>query len=151
MAGDAFALLEQLENAWRPLSPGEQVRAQYWLDRAAARVRRRWPDVDARVDAGALSVDDVVEVVVVLVVGVLAAADAPAGATQIQVGSGAESRSVTLADPARLQLPPFEPWMVDQLDATAGSAGPRPLGEFPPGGIDRLFDDPRRLQWHGAR
>lgn len=135
-----FAQPEDVATAWRPLSSQQQDSAKYYIGVVERRIRRRWPDVDARLAAGTLTADDLRDVVVQLVIPVLAALEAPTGARSFQVSSGGESRQVTLDAGARVELPDFDDWMVAILDA-APSAAPLPVGAFPRSGrYDCLFE-----------
>ena len=112
--------------AWRPLTTDETTRATYLLGRASRKVRRRWPDVDARITSEDLDEADVVDVVVELVLTVLAGPPVP-GAKSWSITSGQESRSVTLAELAQAMT--FTPEMVEVFDGAL--VGVRPLGDFP--------------------
>lgn len=112
--------------AWRPLTTDETTRATYLLGRASRKVRRRWPDVDDRIDSGDLDADDVVDVVVELVLTVLAGPPVP-GAKSWSVTSGQESRSVTLAELAQAMT--FTGEMVEVFEGAL--TGARPRAEFP--------------------
>ncbi|PFG19870.1 hypothetical protein [Serinibacter salmoneus] len=133
MPGD-FATKDDIVNAWRPLSAGEERRADYWLEVASRRIRNRWPDVDARLalpvgDPRALAEFDVRDVVVPLVIEVLGGPPVP-HATSFSITSGVESRSVTLAKSGPADLALFEPWMVEVFEGKADPA-PQPSGRFP--------------------
>lgn len=130
-----FATVTDVTSAWRPLTPAEQARATYWLEVASRRVRRRWPDVDARIalpegDAHHLDQKDVRDVVVPLVVEVIGGPPVP-GATAFAVTAGAESRSVTLATAGGFDSNVFAAWMVAVFEGEA-KPGPLPRGSFPP-------------------
>jgi hypothetical protein len=124
-----FATVADLAVAWRPLTDDEATRATYWLERASRRIRRRWPDADARITGATLNPLDVRDVVVDLV---LEALDGPPvrGARSWSEGSGSENRSVTLAtDRGSDEL--WWPWMVEVFE---GRHNPVPLAAFPRAG-----------------
>lgn len=126
-----YATVADLAAAWRPLSTAESTRATHWLEVASRRVRRRWPDTDARITAGTLDALDVRDVVVDLVLEVL---DGPPvrGARGWSEGSGAESRSVTLATSSGGSDELWLPWMVEVFEGRR--LGPLPTGAFPASG-----------------
>lgn len=136
MATEPFAQPADITAAWRPLSVEEQARATYWIAVASRRIRRRWRDVDERVDldpqdARWLDTAEVKDVVVTLVVEVLGGPEVP-HARAMSVGSGSESRSVQLDRSGAVELPPFYGWMVEVFEglsdqATAAGSFPRPL------------------------
>lgn len=73
-----FATPEDIINAWRPLSTGEVTRAEYWIEVAARRIRRRWRDVDERIglppeDPRYVDPLDVRDIVVALLAALLSA------------------------------------------------------------------------------
>lgn len=138
-----FADTTDLSNAWRPLNAQEATRATYWLEVASRRVRRRWPDVDARIadPNDPLTDKDVRDVVVALVVEVLGGPPVPnARSWQEQAGSGSESRSrsVTLGTAAPNDPNVWAAWMVELFQGPITGALPR--GSFPtPANYDHLF------------
>lgn len=113
-----YAIAADVANLWRPLTSAEAARAEYLIGAASRRVRRRFPDVDARIVAGTLSWEDVQDVVASLVILALGGAPVP-GARSWSVASGAESRSVTLGSGGGSRGNPlefvFEQWMLDIL------------------------------------
>lgn len=129
-----FAKVEDVEKAWRPLSAADKLKVEYWLEVASRRVRRRWPDVDARLallagDPRHLDAKDVRDVVVPLVVEVVGGPPVP-GATSYAVSAGAESRSVTLATAGGFDPNVFAAWMVAVFEGEQAPAG-LPRGSFP--------------------
>lgn len=118
-----------LEKAWRPLTTAERVKAEYYLTKASRRVRRRWPDVDARIIAHTLDSEDVEDVIVQMVLAVL---NAPPirGAKSFSEGVGPMSRSATLVGASTDPLV-IEDWMVEVFE---GRATTRPAGSFPVSG-----------------
>lgn len=136
-----FATATDVANLWRPLTSEEQTRANHLIGVASRRVRRDFPDVDARLTAGALALADVRDVVASMVIPVLGAAPVP-GARSWSVSSGAESRTVQVGSNVAgnpLDLFEFAGWMLDILDpGRAKGATPRsymPAG----GGVSALF------------
>jgi hypothetical protein len=139
---DPLAAPSDVAAAWRPLSTEEAARAEFWLEAASRRIRRRWRDVDERIaltegDPLRLDAADVTEVVVTLVIDVLGGPEIP-HARAMSMGSGSESRSVQLGRTGAVTLPEFAGWMVEVFEGPAGSATPvycmpRSLG------YDRVF------------
>ena len=129
-----FATAAEVGNAWRPLNAAEVTRAGHWLEVASRRIRRRWPDVDARILLPVTAPEyldklDVRDVVLALVVEVLGGPPVP-NATSFSVTSGAESRSVTLSSAAPFDPALFAPWMVAVFE-DAPEPGPLPQFGFP--------------------
>jgi Phage protein Gp19/Gp15/Gp42 len=124
-----LAVIGSIENAWRPLSTAERPRAEYYLGAASRRIRRRWPDVDARLAAGNLNADDVSDVVVQMVVGAL---DVPLvrNAKSWSETAGQMSRSVTLQS-GKSDLLAIEDWMIAVFE---GESTPSPVFCMPPSG-----------------
>jgi hypothetical protein len=56
---DPFATPEDVAARWRELTGPEEARAEVLLGDASRIVRRRWPDIDARITAGTVDADDV--------------------------------------------------------------------------------------------
>lgn len=123
-----LAEVATVEQAWRPLTPVEKSRALYYLGMASRKIRRRWPNVDARIadPADALDAEDVADVVVQMVLPAIQVLPVR-GAKSFSEGSGPFSRSATLeqtsADPLEI-----EDWMVDVFEPRAKVL---PLGSFP--------------------
>lgn len=133
----ALATTADLEKAWRPLQSAEKPRAEYYIGVASRRLRRRWPDVDGRLTASLLAKDDVTDVVVHMVLGVLDSAPAR-GAKSWSQTSGPFSQSVTL-EAGRTDLITIEPWMAEVFDGPPPEALPQ--GEFPASGFyEGLFE-----------
>ncbi len=129
-----FATPDDIINAWRPLSTGEVTRAEYWIEVAARRIRRRWRDVDDRIglppeEPRYVDPLDVRDIVVALVVEVLGGPPVP-GARSYSVGSGVESRSVTLDSAGGFDPNVFAAWMVAIFEGEPDPA-PMPMGSFP--------------------
>lgn len=62
-----FATAFDVAARWRPLTDTEQAVADVLIGDASAMVRSRWPDVDQRVESGALAEADVLRVVAAMV------------------------------------------------------------------------------------
>lgn len=134
----ALATREQLAQAWRPLRSNEEARADYWLGAASRRIRRRWPDVEARINSGDLDTDDVADVIVHMVMRVMAGPSNP-DAKSYSVAAGAESQSVALDRGRGDDLLTIEEWMVEVF-ASAQSA-PGPVFHMPASGrYENLFE-----------
>lgn len=136
MTATVYATPADITRAWRSLTVAETDRAEYWIEIASRRIRRRWPDVDARIgDGGDLDPLDVRDVVVPLVIEVLGGPPVPgATAWSESAGSGQESqaRSVTLASASPNDLALFTAAMVELFDGPATAASP--IAWFPQGG-----------------
>lgn len=128
-----LATVEQLELAWRTLTPTEKSRAEWWIGAASRRIRRKWKDVDERIAAGTLNAEDVSDVVVDLVITVLPTLE-NAGQKSWSVQAGAEAKSVTLESGRLEDRLEFKDWMIDIFDGGASQmalpkiAAPRPFG-----------------------
>lgn len=128
-----LATVEQLELAWRTLTPTEKSRAEWWIGAASRRIRRRWKDVDERIAAGTLNAEDVSDVVVDLVITVLPTLE-NAGQKSWSVQAGAEAKSVTLESGRLEDRLEFKDWMIDIFDGGTSQmalpkiAAPRPYG-----------------------
>lgn len=118
-----------LEQAWRPLTAAERTKAQYWIGRASRRLRSRWRNLDARVAAGTLDVDEVQDVVVEMVLAVLGGPPIR-GAKSFSEGVGPMSRSATLVGASTDPLV-IEDWMVQVFEGRSTTA---PVGSFPRSG-----------------
>lgn len=124
-----LAAVVDLENAWRPLTAAERTRAEYYLGAVSRRIRRRWKDVDQRIAADSLGVDDVKDVVIDMVLPKL---DAPPvhNARSWTQGAGPFNQQITLKSGTR-GLYDFEDWMVEVFE---GSSSPGPVFHMPPSG-----------------
>lgn len=67
MAEEPFATVEDLEEAWRPLTPAEATRADKLIQYASRILRQRISGIDERIAAGTLSALDAEMVVVAMV------------------------------------------------------------------------------------
>jgi hypothetical protein len=126
---DSLAQVPDLEKAWRALTAEENPRAEYYLGFASRLIRRRWSDVDARIDAGDLAAEDVQDVVVHMVLGIIDGAPVRRAKSWSET-RGPLSQSVTL-ESGKSDLITLEDWMVEvflPLQATG------PLGSFPASG-----------------
>lgn len=133
-----LARVEDVEKAWRPLTTAERSRAEYYIGQATRLIRRRWPDVDARLadPDDKLKADDVSDVVVALVLSVIPSA--VPGARSWSQTTGPFAHSVTL--PSTMDARPMAllAWMVEVFETvTMGSN--RPRFEFPPPASDEIF------------
>ena len=124
-----FAEVEHLEAAWRSLTEAERPRAEYYLGVASRRIRRRWRDVDDRLAANDLEAEDVRDVVVEMVLGIVDGAPVR-NAKSWAVTTGPMSKSITLAA-GRADKLAFEDWMVEVFE---GSTKPLPVFSMPPSG-----------------
>lgn len=132
---ESFATPDDLTKAWRALSAAERATAEYYLGFASRRVRERWADVDARIAAGTLAAENVNDVVVQMVLGIVDGAPVRRARSWSET-RGPVSQSVTL-EPGRTDLITFEDWMVRVFEAQASVT---PRGSFPTsGGLDRIF------------
>ncbi|OMH30649.1 Gp19/Gp15/Gp42 family protein [Tersicoccus sp. Bi-70] len=134
----ALATADNVANAWRPLTPAEQARADYLAGFASRQLRRRWRDLDDRLADGRLDSEDVRDVVVGMVLQAIELTPVM-GARSWQISSGTESRQVTLAaaggDPNRMEI---VDWMLDILDPARSPVVP--LFSMPPSGrYERIF------------
>jgi hypothetical protein len=136
-----FATATDVANLWRPLTSEEQTRATHLIGVASRRVRRDFPDVDARLTAGTLALADVRDVVASMVIPVLGAAPVP-GARSWSVSSGAESRTVQVGSTVSgnpLDLFEFAGWMLDILAPNRAKVA-TPVAYMPAGGgVSALF------------
>lgn len=131
-----LAQVEDLEKAWRFLTAAERPRAQYYLGFASRRIRERWSDVDARLAAGTLDAENVNDVAVHMVLGIVDGAPVRRARSWSET-RGPLSQSVTL-ESGKSDLITIEDWMVQVFDGRHASATPR--GSFPPAGtFDRIF------------
>ncbi len=90
----SFAVSSDLAEFWRPLTPAEKDRVDTLLAYATAMIRRRVPNIDARIESGDISEIEVRLVTVAMVKRVMLAGDTE-GVTQTtnSVGQVSESRS----------------------------------------------------------
>ncbi len=131
-----LAEIGTVEAAWRPLTTQERPRAEYYLGAVSRQIRRRWRDVDQRLESNELDADDVSDVVVQLVI---AAVDVPAASRKAKSWSesaGIVSKSVSLAG-GKDELFEFEQWMIDVFEA-ASTALPQ-YSAPPSGNYEALF------------
>lgn len=133
-----FATIEDIEKAWRPLLSAEKPRAEYYLGFAQRRLRSRWKDIEERVSSNLLDEEDVRDVVVHMVLGVLDGAPAR-GAKSWSQTSGPFSQSVTL-ESGRADLIVIEDWMVQIFEPLPAVL---PIGSFPPSGRYEGLFEPR--------
>ncbi len=93
-----FAVAADLAERWRPLSPAETSRADVLLADASHVVRRRVPEVDARIIAGTLD-PDTVEIVVTSMVKRVMMVDGRDGVVQTSDTTGPFATSATYTNP----------------------------------------------------
>lgn len=93
----ALAGINQLELAWRALTPDEKRRASYKLDQASRLVRDLYKDVDTRIAAGTLSADRVGDVIVTMVERAMTGRPNVAAVTEVK---GPFTDTVRYANPA---------------------------------------------------
>ncbi|MFM9430056.1 Gp19/Gp15/Gp42 family protein [Arthrobacter sp. MP_2.3] len=135
---DALAQIPHLEKAWRALTAAEQPRAEYYLGFASRLIRRRWKDVDERISAGTLDAEDVQDVVVHMVLGIIDGAPVRRAKSWSET-RGPLSQSVTL-ESGKTDLITIEDWMIEVF-LTAQTGGP--AGSFPPSGrYENIFHWP---------
>lgn len=133
-----LATIEQVESAWRPLVGVQRTRAIHYLGVVSRRVRRRWPDVDDRIALGDLATEDVSDVVIDLVLGVVGGPPIR-GARSWQETAGPMSQSITLEPGTSTEPLAFEQWMIEIFDGVA-TESVMPVFHAPPSGrYDRLF------------
>jgi hypothetical protein len=96
MSDTPFATTDDVEVAWRPLSNEELSRASALIDRASRKIRRRWADVDDRIEAETLDALAVADVVAEMVQ--VAMTQTP-GVSQTNEGAGPFSQAVTYTNP----------------------------------------------------
>jgi len=138
----SFALPADVANLWRPLTSEETTRATYLLGVASRKIRRDFPDVDARIEAGTVDLLDVRDIAASLAIQALVPAPVP-GARQWSVTSGSESQQVSLqsgiaSDP--LSLMEFTEWMRAILEGSSAPSTPVPVHYMPAGGgVSCLF------------
>lgn len=126
---EPLAQPEHLEKAWRALTAEERPRAEYYLGFSSRLIRRRWSDVDARIAAGDLAADDVQDVVVQMVLGIIDGAPVRRAKSWSET-RGPLSQSVTL-DSGKSDLITLEDWMIEVFVPQQSAA---PVGSFPPSG-----------------
>lgn len=137
-----YATAADVGNAWRPLTPAEETRAEYLIGMAVRQLRRRWKDLDARLAAGTLDREDLRDVIAWMVIPVLGGPPLP-GAKSWRVAAGSESQQVDMgagnANPDRLMV--IAQWMVEIFDGPQAAA-PGPQFHAPPAGCyERLFPE----------
>lgn len=81
-----FATTGDLAARWRPLTPDETSRAEVLIDDASRMIRRLYPDIDDRISAGVIMLEDIVPIVCAMVKRVMLGGNI----------DGVESRSQTV-------------------------------------------------------
>lgn len=116
---------EHIEAVWRPLTAAESDRATGLIEAVERGIVREWPDVPGRLTNGTLLVEDVRDVIVWSVMGVLGVdAEIPQNAKSYQETSGSESRSITLDGTLGAAWLTFSAWMVRVFEPRGGQSGP---------------------------
>lgn len=144
MSVEPFAAVEDIEAAWKPLSAAERSRAEYWLNAASRKIRRRWKNIDGRITEGLLDKGDVSDVVVALVIDVLPSLE-NAGLRSMSVQAGSMGRSFTLEDRGNQDRLHLEDWMVEILNGTVVSGATPQIAAPRPYDFNRVFPDMREV------
>ena len=126
---EPLAQVEDLEKAWRALTAAEKPRAEYYLGFSSRLIRRRWSNVDDRLAAGDLAAEDVADVVVHMVLGIIDGAPVR-GAKSWSETRGPLSQSVTL-ESGKSDLITLQDWMIEVFVPKQAAV---PVGSFPPSG-----------------
>ncbi|GAA3405049.1 Gp19/Gp15/Gp42 family protein [Pseudarthrobacter polychromogenes] len=126
---EPLAEVADLEKAWRALTVEERPRAEYYLGFSSRLIRRRWSNVDARLAAGDLATEDVADVVVHMVLGIIDGAPVR-GAKSWSETRGPLSQSVTL-ESGKSDLITLQDWMIEVFVPKQAAV---PVGSFPPSG-----------------
>lgn len=126
---EPLAAVADLEKAWRSLTAEEKPRAEYYLGFSSRLIRRRWSNVDARVAAGDLGAEDVADVVVHMVLGIIDGAPVRRAKSWSET-RGPLSQSVTL-ESGKADLITLEDWMVEVFTSSPAAS---PVGSFPASG-----------------
>lgn len=109
---------EALVARWRPLTADEKARTTGIIAMVERALRRRWPDLQQRIDADTLDIQTVQDVVYALARPLIETdPDVPLAAKSWQETSGSESLSVTLDGALSGRFLVLDPWMVDALNA----------------------------------
>lgn len=135
-----LANVQDVELAWRSLTPTERSRAEYWIGAASRRIRRRWPDVDARITNGTLDAKDVSDVVVNMVITLLPTLE-NAGQKSWSIQAGAEAKSVTLETGRLEDRLKFENWMIEIFEGAASRMALPKIAAPRPYGLNTIFPD----------
>lgn len=126
---EPLAQIVDLEKAWRALTAEEKPRAEYYLGFSSRLIRRRWSNVDARLADGDLGAEDVADVVVHMVLGIIDGAPVRRAKSWSET-RGPLSQSVTL-ESGKSDLITLEDWMVEVFTTSQAAS---PVGSFPPSG-----------------
>lgn len=152
MTTTAWTTSDDVADRWRPLTPAELERAPGVIGTIERGIARRWPDVQARLDAGTLDRDSLHDVVGLLARQALEIdPDIPLNATQWARGAGTESENIKLDGSLAGRWLTFDDWMVEILDnpaeATATTATRAPLFHAPKPSrrLERALHDDRDL------
>lgn len=133
-----LAYADDVAKAWRPLTTVERGRAEYYIGQASRLIRRRWPNVDVRIEdpTDPLTDADASDVVVALVLSVIPSA--VPGARSWSTTTGPFSHSVTL--PAAQDARPMAllAWMIDVFEVVV-IAPNLPKHSFPAPASESVF------------
>ena len=133
-----LATIQQVEAAWRPLTGEKRTKAEHYLGVVSRLIRRRWRDVDSRITSGDLDYEDVSDVVLDLVIGVVGGPPVR-HARSWSESAGSMSQSITLDAGAGSDPLVLEQWMIEIFDG-ASQASALPVFHAPPSGrYDRMF------------
>lgn len=133
-----LAEVKDIEAAWRPLNDTERSRAEYWISSATRRIRRNWPNVDARIQSGEIDRDDVSDVIISLVIDILPGLE-HVGAKSWSVQAGSESKAVTLEQRRNEDRLHFEDWMVAIFEKKKTTTAQPRIAAPRPYDLNRVF------------
>lgn len=133
-----FAEPKDIEEAWRPLNPVETSRASYWIGAASRKIRRQWKDIDARISADDPTADDVKDIVIALVIGILPGLENE-GKKSLSVQAGNMTRSFTVEERRNEDRLHFEKWMIEIIEGSAEKAALPKIESPEPYGLNRIF------------
>lgn len=104
-----FATTGDLAARWRPLTPEETARAEVLIADASRTIRRLYPDVEARIAAGELDLEDLKMIVCAMVKRVMRVPADLDGVAARSQATGPHSVSDTFSDPVEdLELTDIE-------------------------------------------
>ncbi|WP_309132641.1 Gp19/Gp15/Gp42 family protein [Brevibacterium sp.] len=134
-----LAQVTDVENAWRPLTNAERSRALHYIGQASRMIRRRWRDVDQRIEDpnDRLTAAEVSDVVVALVLSIVPSPTPGARSWSQTTGPFAHSVTLPAAEAARPMT--LLDWMVAVFE---GEETPTPVAQFSfpdPPPFDNLF------------
>jgi hypothetical protein len=94
-----FATTDDLAARWRPLTAAEEARAEVLIADASSMIRRLYPDIDERIAAGAIMLEDIVPIVCAMVKRVMLAPADLDGVEQRSQATGPHSVSDKFSNP----------------------------------------------------